>query len=90
MIACTCMVPTLAKPRSGTMVWTLDPLRTMVLKSPSATTSMFFSIARCQGGDFQDHGSEGVQTMVQDHGFVYGFTGRSDRASVVSNWSQIQ
>ena len=35
----------------------------MVLKSPSATTSMFFSIARCQGGDFQDHGSEGVQTM---------------------------
>ena len=54
------------------MVWNhgLDPLRTMVLKSPSATTSMFFSIARCQGGDFQDHGSEGVQTMVQDHGFA--------------------
>ena len=47
----------------------LHPLRPMVLKSPSATTSMFFSIARCRGGDFQDHGSEGVQTMVQDHGF---------------------
>ena len=24
----------------------------------------------CQGGDFQDHGSEGVQTMVPDHGFA--------------------
>ena len=55
-----------------TMVWNhgLHPLRTMVLKSPSATTSMFFSIARCQRGDFQDHGSEGVQTMVPDHGFA--------------------
>ena len=55
-----------------TMVWNhgLHPLRTMVLKSPSAATSTFFSIARCQGGDFQDHGSEGVQTMVQDHGFA--------------------
>ena len=42
----------------------------MVLKSPSAATSMLFSIARCQGGDFQDHGgSEGVQTMVQNHGW---------------------
>ena len=62
------MVPTLAK----TMVWNhgLDPLRTMVLKIPSATTSMFFFIARRQGGDFQDHGFEGAQTMVQDHGFA--------------------
>ena len=43
-----------------TVVWNhgLDPLRTMALKSPFATTSVFFSIARCQGGDFQDHGSE--------------------------------
>ena len=48
----------------------LHPRKTMVLKSPSATTSMFFSIAWCQGGDFQDHGSEGVQSMVQDHGFA--------------------
>ena len=31
---------------------------------------MFFSIARCQGGDFQDHGSDGVQTVVPDHGFA--------------------
>ena len=46
----------------------------MVLKSPSATMSMFFSIARWQGGDFQDHGSEGVQTMVPDHGFARGGT----------------
>ena len=38
----------------------------MVLKSPSATTSMFFSIARCQGRDFQDHGAE----WVPDHGFA--------------------
>ena len=55
-----------------TMVWNhgLHRLRTMVLKSPSATTSMFFSIDRCQGRDFQDHGSEGAQTMVQDHGFA--------------------
>ena len=58
------MVPTPAKPWSGTRSGT------MVLKSPSATTSMLFSIARCQGGDFQDHGSERVQTMVQDHGFA--------------------
>ena len=42
----------------------------MVLKSPSATTSIVFSIAWCQGGVFQDHGSEGVQTMAQDHGFA--------------------
>ena len=42
----------------------------MVLKSPSATTSMFFFIAWCQGGDLQDHGSEGVQTRVQDDGFA--------------------
>ena len=56
-----------------TMVWNhgLHPLRTMVLKSLSATTSMFVSIARCQGGDFQDHGSEGAQTMVPDHGFAW-------------------
>ena len=55
-----------------TMVWNhgLHPLRTMVLKTSSATTSMFFSIARCQGGDFQDHGFERAQTMVQDHGFA--------------------
>ena len=54
------------------MVWNhgLHPLRTMVLKCLSATTSMVFSIARCQGRDFQDHGSEGVQTMVPDHGFA--------------------
>ena len=54
------------------MVWNhgLDILRTMVLKSPSAITSMCFSIARCQGGDSQDHGSERVQTTVQDHGFA--------------------
>ena len=52
MTACTCMAPTLAKPWSGTMV----------LKSPSSTIYMFFSTARWQGGDFQDHGSEGVQT----------------------------
>ena len=31
---------------------------------------MFFSTARCHSGDFQDHGSEGEQTMVQDHGFA--------------------
>ena len=38
-----------------TMVWNhgLHPLRTMVLKSPSAPTSMVFSIAWCQGRDFQ-------------------------------------
>ena len=30
---------------------------------------MFFSKAQFQGGDFQEHGSEGVQTMVRDHGF---------------------
>ena len=68
-----------------TMVWNhgLHPLRTMVLKSPSATTSMFFSMARCQGGDFQDHGFEGVQTMVQDHGFsrVGDHAGTGDHAS---------
>ena len=54
------------------MVWNhgLQPLRTMVLKSPSAATSILFSIARCQRGDFRDHGSEGLQTMVQDHGFA--------------------
>ena len=60
MIACTCMVPTLAKPWSGTMVCT--------------SASMFLSIAWCQGQDFQDHTSEGVQTMVQDHGFARGGT----------------
>ena len=42
----------------------LHPLRTMVLKSPFAITAMFFSIARCQGGDFQDRGSDGGA----DHG----------------------
>ena len=81
MIACTCMVP---HPRK-TMVWNhgLHPLRTMVLKSPSATTSMLFSIARCQGGDFQDHGSEGEQTMVQNHGFVSGLQkGPAERGRV--------
>ena len=31
---------------------------------------MFFSIAWCQGRDFQDHGSENAQTMVPDHGFA--------------------
>ena len=62
MIACTCVVPTPAKPWSGTMVWTPS--------EPCATTSMFLFIARCQGGDFQDHGSDGVLTMVQDHGFA--------------------
>ena len=62
---CTCMVPTL-----GLEPWSAPPQNHVVLKSPSATTSLLFSIARCQGGDFQDHGSEGVQTMVQDHGFA--------------------
>ena len=66
----------------------LHPLRTMVLKSPSATTSMFFSIARCQGGDFQDHGSEVVQTMVQDHGFARVGTMQVQAIMPPLNWSE--
>ena len=42
-------------PPSQTMVLNhgLHPLRTLVLKSMSAAASLFFSIAWCQGGDFQ-------------------------------------
>ena len=39
-----------------------------LLFAASATTSVFFSIDRCHSGDFQDHGSEEVQTIVQDYG----------------------
>ena len=47
----------------------LDPLRTMVLKIPALAPD-YGKVHRsgCRGG-FQDHGFEGVQTMVQDHGF---------------------
>ena len=79
MIACTCMVPTLAKPRSGTMVCT--PLRTMALKNPSATTSMFFSIVGCQGADFHDHGFGGA-----DHGSGPWFCDGGDHSLGVPPW----
>ena len=64
MIACTFMVPTLAKPWSGTMVRT--PSEPCQGKSPSATISMFSSLALCQGGDFQDRGFGGGG--VANHG----------------------
>ena len=48
----------------------LHPLRTMVLKIPAlAPGYRKVSIEVVAEGDFQDHGSEGVQTMVPDHGF---------------------
>ena len=48
----------------------LHPLRTMVLKIPALAPGYRKEHrSGCRGG-FQDHGSEGAQTMVQDHGFA--------------------
>ena len=68
MIACTCMVPTLARPWSGTIVCT--PVRTMVPKIPALAPGYRKEHRSGCRGEFQDHGSEGVQTMVRDHGFA--------------------
>ena len=48
----------------------LHPLRTMVLKIPALAPGYGKEHrSGCRGG-FQDHGSEGVETMVSDHGFA--------------------
>ena len=48
----------------------LHPLRTMVLKIPALAPGYRKAHrSGCRGG-FQDHGSEGVETMVPDHGFA--------------------
>ena len=48
----------------------LRPLKTMVLNIPALAPGYRKEHrSGCRGG-FQDHGSEGVQTMVPDHGFA--------------------
>ena len=70
-----------------TMVWNhrLHPLTTMVLKSPPwHQAGEKNTRSGCRGG-FQDHGSEGVQTMVPDHGFLFGNGPNTVSGSTVSN-----
>ena len=66
IIACSRMVPTLAEPWSWTMVCT--PSEPWSWKSPPWHRAIENNIEVIAEGGFQDHGSEGVQTMVQDHG----------------------
>ena len=60
MIACTCMVPTLTNPWSG------PPQN----HGPEIPLCNHFYVLFYSPMPRQDHGSERVQTMVPDHGFV--------------------
>ena len=53
-----------------TMVWNHGPPQNHGPEIPLCNHFYVLFYSRCQGRDFQDHGSEKVQTMVQDHGFA--------------------
>ena len=64
-------VPAWSHPRK-TMVLNhgLHPLRTMVLKIAALVPGYRTQHRSGSRGGVQDHGSEGVQTMIPDHGFA--------------------
>ena len=64
------MVPTLAKSWCWTMVCTPSEPWSWLLKIPALAPGYRKEHRSGWRRGFQDHGSEGVQTMVPDHGFT--------------------